>query len=321
MVDIARVVSEAWKNLMPQDRQIWEEKARLDKRRYEIEKQTHNNSHRRRKRKDPLAPKKPMSAYLSFANSKRLVVKAMNPQASNAQVSRILASMWREAPRDLKQKYIDNEARLRQQYKVDIAAWRLNRDLTTGVKQPGRLEQASEITQEAIGYPVAVPFAAMPYNRSNGDSDVDSLSGSQQEASFSSGFCSNASFFPGVNIPEDNMEPIALSDCCSLSSDGLDIEGSDNVASFFTSLEERNAKPLSSPRNHPISYEKQCNGQASPPILNFSTTASSTMMEGTHEFAILLDNFLQDTLSDDTGVINNDPLCVDDFPLEDLFDE
>jgi len=127
MTSVAKLVAEAWKNLSPEERHIWEEKAKLDKRRYELEKATYDGPLRvkvRRSKKDPSAPKKPMSAYLSFANRKRSSIRLMHPTATNAEISKILAAMWREVPQEIRQPYIDEEARLRDTYKVEIAAWR-----------------------------------------------------------------------------------------------------------------------------------------------------------------------------------------------------
>jgi len=39
------------------------------------------------------------------------------------------------------------------------------------------------------------------------------------------------------------------------------------------------------------------------------------------EFTLFLERFLQDTLSDDSEVMKNEPLFVGDFPLDDLFDD
>jgi hypothetical protein len=64
--NVAKMVSESWKNLSAEDREVWEEKARSDKARYEVEKQTYNGPWKvaadKRSPKDPNAPKRPMSA-------------------------------------------------------------------------------------------------------------------------------------------------------------------------------------------------------------------------------------------------------------------
>jgi high mobility group protein B1 len=124
------MVSESWKDLSPEDREVWEEKARSDKARYEVEKQTYNGPWKvaadKRSPKDPNAPKRPMSAFLSFSNNKRSAVKRQNPTVTNAEVSRILSRMWKDAPEDERQMHIDLELKLRTEYKSAMGEWRTN---------------------------------------------------------------------------------------------------------------------------------------------------------------------------------------------------
>jgi hypothetical protein len=128
--NVAKMVSESWKNLSAEDREVWEEKARSDKARYEVEKQTYNGPWKvaadKRSPKDPNAPKRPMSAFLSFSNSKRSAVKRQNPTVTNAEVSRILSRMWKNAPEDERQMHIDLEFKLRTAYKSAMGEWRTN---------------------------------------------------------------------------------------------------------------------------------------------------------------------------------------------------
>ena len=128
--EVAKMVSKAWKSLSAEEREEWEEMARRDKARYEVEKTMYTGPWKvpakKRSQKDPNAPKRPMSAFLSFSNSKRAQVKEEHPNIGNAEVSRILAQMWKDAPDDERKVHIDKEYRLRQQYKTAIAAWRKN---------------------------------------------------------------------------------------------------------------------------------------------------------------------------------------------------
>jgi HMG (high mobility group) box len=47
----------------------------------------------------------------------------MHPNATNGEISSMLATVWKEAPTEIKKEYVEREARLREQYKRDIAAW------------------------------------------------------------------------------------------------------------------------------------------------------------------------------------------------------
>ena len=58
------MVSEAWRELNPEEKEVWEKKARKDKARYEVEKAMYKGPWKvpanKRTPKDPSAPKRPM---------------------------------------------------------------------------------------------------------------------------------------------------------------------------------------------------------------------------------------------------------------------
>jgi hypothetical protein len=64
-----------------------------------------------------------LSAFFDFGNSRRAEFRKMYPTASNGEISSMLAKVWKEAPAEIKKEYVEREARLREQYKRDIAAW------------------------------------------------------------------------------------------------------------------------------------------------------------------------------------------------------
>lgn len=143
--NVAKMVSEAWKSLSAEDREYWDDRARRDKERYEVEKSLYDGPWKvpaQKASKDPNAPKRPMSAFLSYSNSKRSNVKRENPGLTNAEVSRVLASMWKQCTEIEKQSYIDEEFGLRQKYKVAIADWRANEEKEKDVQRKMREEMA-----------------------------------------------------------------------------------------------------------------------------------------------------------------------------------
>lgn len=122
--NVAKLVSEAWKNLTPQELEPFEELARKDKARYEIEKRMYSGPWKvsAEKIRDPKAPKRPCSAFLSFSNNMRDRVKKRFPTASSAEILRELAKMWKDSPE--RQVFIQRELASREQYKAAIAEWR-----------------------------------------------------------------------------------------------------------------------------------------------------------------------------------------------------
>ncbi|EEC43404.1 predicted protein, partial [Phaeodactylum tricornutum CCAP 1055/1] len=126
--DIAKLVSETWRELDPDDKEVWEKKARKDKARYEVEKAMYKGPWKiqanKRTPKDPTAPKRPMSAFLAFSNKRRAALKRQHPDATNADLSKMLSKTWKEAPEELRRKYMDEEAGLRAKYKELMGTWR-----------------------------------------------------------------------------------------------------------------------------------------------------------------------------------------------------
>jgi hypothetical protein len=146
------MVSQAWKTLSVDEREVWEEMATRDKARYEVEKKFYNGPWKvlatKRTQKDPNAPKRPMSAFLAFSNLKRAEVKEQNPGLGNSERSRVLAKMWKEAPEDERKDYIDKEYKLRQVYKTAIAEWRRNSE---GLMQAARKEREDKALRTVLG--------------------------------------------------------------------------------------------------------------------------------------------------------------------------
>jgi hypothetical protein len=127
-MNIARLVSDKWREMGPQERESWEERARQDKARYMNEKAHYEGPWKvpanKRKPKDPTSPKKPVPAYFAFSNARRQRIKNENPNATNAEISRILAKMWKEAPEDVKNVYLEEEAGRREEHAIAMEEWR-----------------------------------------------------------------------------------------------------------------------------------------------------------------------------------------------------
>lgn len=105
--------------------------ARKDKARFEIEKRMYSGPWKvsAEKIRDPKAPKRPCSAFLSFSNQMREKVKKRLLDASSADILRELAKMWKDSPdRDI---FIARELACRQEYKIAIAKWRATQSKPT----------------------------------------------------------------------------------------------------------------------------------------------------------------------------------------------
>lgn len=65
-----------------------------------------------------------MSAFLAYSNKRRGPLKQKNPQMGNAELSKTLAQMWKDAPNEQRQKYIEEELVKREAYKSAMAEWK-----------------------------------------------------------------------------------------------------------------------------------------------------------------------------------------------------
>lgn len=125
--DLLKVFASAWKSLSKKERAYWDEEARNDKVRFVQEKAAYKgpwNLPKRRAKKDPGAPKRPMSAFLKFSKTRRKKVREENPDVSNTDVSRLLGEMWRNATDKEKAPYVETEIMERKKYKEVMRKWR-----------------------------------------------------------------------------------------------------------------------------------------------------------------------------------------------------
>eukprot|EP00590_Aulacoseira_subarctica_P000064 CAMPEP_0172437952 /NCGR_PEP_ID=MMETSP1064-20121228/72535_1 /TAXON_ID=202472 /ORGANISM="Aulacoseira subarctica , Strain CCAP 1002/5" /LENGTH=445 /DNA_ID=CAMNT_0013186469 /DNA_START=311 /DNA_END=1648 /DNA_ORIENTATION=- len=124
--DKVRQIAQEWKNITPRERTHWNEVARQEKIRYDEKRKNYTGwaIPKRRAKKHPLAPKRPMSAFLRFSQTRRKMVKDQNPDMSNTDVSRLLGEMWHSAPPADRNPYIEQELDERNAYKIEIAKWR-----------------------------------------------------------------------------------------------------------------------------------------------------------------------------------------------------
>jgi len=123
-------IAEAWKYISNKDRAFWNEAARQDKIRYDELRKTYTGwaIPKRRAKKHPLAPKRPMSAFLQFSQTRRRLVKKQNPDMSNTDVSRLLGEMRHNSPESERAPYIEREIEERAVYKVAIAKWKFEHE-------------------------------------------------------------------------------------------------------------------------------------------------------------------------------------------------
>lgn len=128
------------KDLPAEERQHWENLAAKDKERYMNEKASYTGPWQvpsKRAKKDPSAPKRPMSAFLYYALGKRTELKKKHPDMINTNVSRLLGEMWRAASAAERKPFVDKEKAEREKYKAAMEKWKKEKE----EKEKHRLRQ------------------------------------------------------------------------------------------------------------------------------------------------------------------------------------
>ncbi|TDH67874.1 hypothetical protein CCR75_005332 [Bremia lactucae] len=125
---ISSEIGRRWKQISDEDRRPYDELAAADKRRYQEEKEDYvpdpsfESSKSSRKKKDPNAPKRALSAYFFFCNDIRQQVRDENPNKKITEIATLLAEKWRALPDKKRAKYqkMNDEAKVKYQHQMDV---------------------------------------------------------------------------------------------------------------------------------------------------------------------------------------------------------
>jgi hypothetical protein len=169
VTSVSKRSADLWKHLPPGERAHWDDVAAKDKQRYLSEKATYTGPWQvpwKRVKKDPSAPRRPMSAFLFYSIGKRQQIKSLHPALKNTEISRVLGEMWRGLSNAERTPFIEKEKDEREKYKVAIAEWRKVAE-TKRVEE--RKTQAEHSTSFAMHDPqlyageYGVPAQFLPY--------------------------------------------------------------------------------------------------------------------------------------------------------------
>lgn len=131
--NVSQIIGERWRKLTDSQKQPYVEIAAQDKVRYEREMSTYvpppmeeEPSKTKRKKKDPNAPKRAMSAFFWYAKDVRPSVREQNPTSSMGQISQIIGDMWRGLSAEQKAPYEASAEDDKERYKREMEAYRGN---------------------------------------------------------------------------------------------------------------------------------------------------------------------------------------------------
>merc|ERR1711863_175101 len=105
----------------PAIKQSYEQRYQESRRQYEQALQAYKPQ---KKKKDPNAPKQPLSAYFLFSQEERLKVKGEHPAYSICEFAKELGKRWADMAPEVKQRYQQMAEEGRQKYDQEMAAYR-----------------------------------------------------------------------------------------------------------------------------------------------------------------------------------------------------
>ncbi|QQP36438.1 High mobility group protein B2like, partial [Caligus rogercresseyi] len=121
ITEVAKELGRRWATIDPAVKQTYEQRYQGSRRQYEQAMAAYKPT---KKKKDPNAPKQPLSAYFIFSSEERLKVKGEHPSYSICEVAKELGRRWADMSPDVKQRYQQMAEEGRQKYDQDMAAYR-----------------------------------------------------------------------------------------------------------------------------------------------------------------------------------------------------
>merc|ERR1711874_914450 len=121
ITEVAKELGRRWAVIDPGLKGQYEQRYQNTKKLYDQEMTAYKPQ---KKKKDPNAPKQPLSAYFIFSTQERLRVKEGNPGFSICEVAKELGRRWAEMDPALKQRYQARAEEERQKYDNDMANYR-----------------------------------------------------------------------------------------------------------------------------------------------------------------------------------------------------
>jgi high mobility group protein B2 len=121
ITEVAKELGRRWAVIDATLKQSYEQRYQESRRLYEQAMQAYKPQ---KKKKDPNAPKQPLSAYFIFSAEERLKVKGEHQSYSICEVAKELGRRWADMAPEVKQRYQQMAEEGRQKYDQEMAAYR-----------------------------------------------------------------------------------------------------------------------------------------------------------------------------------------------------
>eukprot|EP00903_Cladosiphon_okamuranus_P014823 g13728.t1 len=127
VTEVMKGIAARWRELGEAEKAEWTAKAALDKDRYEQELAMYDGPLKvpnKRAKKDPLAPKRAMSAFLHFSQSMRPRLRETYPEAKNMDMSKMLGQEWNRMSEEEKEPYKTKANDDTMRYREAMTVWK-----------------------------------------------------------------------------------------------------------------------------------------------------------------------------------------------------
>lgn len=150
--EFSKKCSERWKTMSDKEKHRFHQLAEKDKKRYDGEmanyKPKKGEGRKKKRQKDPDAPKRPLSAFFWFCNDERPKVKATMPDSTVGDVAKELGRRWNECTEDQKSKYEALAAKDKARYEKELKAYKSGKPVPTKGKAAAKPVKKVESSEE-----------------------------------------------------------------------------------------------------------------------------------------------------------------------------
>jgi len=162
---MSKRAAQLWEGITPEEKQKWEQEAAKDKARYEREiadytppfgfdKKGRNlqvKRAKRKKRRDPDAPKRAVSAYVWFGHEERPKIQEEFPDIEFKEVGRKLGERWRNLAANDKSRFEDLAKKDKDRYATELAKYKEEKEHKAQEKDQADLDADATTAATTVG--------------------------------------------------------------------------------------------------------------------------------------------------------------------------
>jgi len=154
--EFSRKCADRWKTMSDKEKQRFHSMAEKDKKRYEVEMKNYvppkgTKKGKKKREKDPNAPKRALSAFFWFCNDERPRVKVTMPDSSVGEIAKELGRRWNDCTEDQKSKFEALAAKDKARYEKENNVYKSKKGKASPAKggaKGGKKQQVQEESEE-----------------------------------------------------------------------------------------------------------------------------------------------------------------------------